>query len=39
MTLPLFEETYSVSRLADEVRALLREAYDGVWVAGEVHAF
>lgn len=39
MTLPLFEETYSVSRLAGEVRDLLRETYDGVWVAGEVHAF
>ncbi|MEO8503052.1 MAG: exodeoxyribonuclease VII large subunit [Acidobacteriota bacterium] len=38
MTLPLFPETYSVSALAGEVRALLREAYDGVWVTGEIHA-
>ncbi len=38
MTLPLFEETYTVGRLADEVRSLLREAYGSVWVTGEVHA-
>lgn len=33
---PLFEETYSVARLCDEVRALLNQAYFSVWVAGEV---
>jgi exodeoxyribonuclease VII large subunit len=38
MTLPLFEETYSVSQLADELRGMLREAFPSVWVAGEIHA-
>ncbi len=33
---PLFEETYSVARLCEEVRALLNRAYFSVWVAGEV---
>ncbi len=36
MTLPLFEETYSVSGLGSEVREFLGEAFRSVWVAGEV---
>ena len=36
MTLPLFEETYSVSRLCEEVRSFLAEAFSSVWVVGEV---
>jgi exodeoxyribonuclease VII large subunit len=36
VTLPLFEETYSVSRLGAEIRDFLAEAYGSVWVAGEV---
>src|SRR5260221_624416 len=38
MNLPLFEETYSVSTLADELRGMLRQAFPSVWVAGEIHA-
>ncbi len=33
---PLFEETYSVARLCEEVRDLLGQAFFSVWVAGEV---
>ncbi len=33
---PLFEETYSVARLCEEVRDLVNQAYFSVWVAGEV---
>lgn len=33
---PLFEETYSVARLCEEVRDLLNQAYFSLWVAGEV---
>jgi exodeoxyribonuclease VII large subunit len=36
VSLPLFEETYTVSRLGAEVRDFLGEAFRGVWVAGEV---
>jgi exodeoxyribonuclease VII large subunit len=35
VNLPLFEPTYSVSRLCGEVRDFLSEAFSGVWVAGE----
>lgn len=33
---PLFEETYSVARLCEEVRDLVNQAYFSLWVAGEV---
>lgn len=36
LTLPLFEETYSVSRLCEEVKSFLAEAFRSVWVVGEV---
>lgn len=36
MTLPLFEETYTVSRLCEEVKSFLAEAFSSVWVVGEV---
>lgn len=36
MNLPLFEETYSVSQLCDELRSFLNEAFASVWVVGEV---
>jgi exodeoxyribonuclease VII large subunit len=36
VTLPLFEETYTVSRLGGEVREFLGEAFRSVWVTGEV---
>ncbi|HEX3131182.1 MAG TPA: exodeoxyribonuclease VII large subunit [Thermoanaerobaculia bacterium] len=35
MSLPLFEPTYSVSRLCGEVRDFLGEAFSSVWVVGE----
>jgi exodeoxyribonuclease VII large subunit len=35
VTLPLFEPTYSVSRLCGEIRDFLGEAFQAVWVAGE----
>ncbi len=35
MSLPLFEPTYSVSRLCGEVRDFLGEAFASVWVVGE----
>lgn len=34
-SLPLFEPTYSVSRLCGEIRDFLGEAFASVWVAGE----
>jgi exodeoxyribonuclease VII large subunit len=36
MTLPFVAETYTVSRLGEEVRDFLGEAFRGVWVQGEV---
>jgi exodeoxyribonuclease VII large subunit len=36
VTLPLFEETYTVSALGAEVRDFLGEAFRSVWVAGEI---
>jgi len=36
VTLPLFEETYTVSRLGAEVREFLGEAFRSLWVTGEV---
>jgi exodeoxyribonuclease VII large subunit len=36
LTLPLFDETYTVSRLCEEVKSFLAEAFASVWVAGEV---
>lgn len=33
----LFEPTYSVAELCDEIRAFLTEAFPSVWVAGEVN--
>jgi exodeoxyribonuclease VII large subunit len=35
LSLPLFEPTYSVSRLCGEVRDFLGEAFASVWVVGE----
>jgi exodeoxyribonuclease VII large subunit len=35
LSLPLFEPTYSVSRLCGEVRDFLGEAFSSVWVVGE----
>ncbi|HYG63217.1 MAG TPA: exodeoxyribonuclease VII large subunit [Thermoanaerobaculia bacterium] len=35
LNLPLFEPTYSVSRLCGEIRDFLGEAFSAVWVAGE----
>lgn len=35
LSLPLFEPTYSVSRLCGEVREFLGEAFSSVWVVGE----
>lgn len=37
LSLPFAAETYSVSDLCFELRDLLAEAFDSVWVAGEVH--
>jgi exodeoxyribonuclease VII large subunit len=36
VSLPLFEETYTVSRLGAEVREFLGEAFRSLWVSGEV---
>ena len=36
MTLPLFPETYTISRLGQEIQSFLGEAFRSVWVAGEV---
>jgi exodeoxyribonuclease VII large subunit len=35
LSLPLFEPTYSVSRLCGEIRDFLSEAFPAVWVVGE----
>lgn len=36
MTLPLFDQTYSVADLCDEVKTFLGSAFGSLWVAGEV---
>lgn len=36
MTLPFAEPTYRVSQLCQEIRDFLGEAFDSLWVAGEV---
>jgi len=35
VTLPLFEPTYSVSRLCGEIRDVLGEVFSSIWVVGE----
>ena len=36
MSLPLFDPTWSVSQLCEEIRGFLGEAFPSLWVAGEV---
>lgn len=39
MNLPLFDRTYTVSELGEELSALVGEAYRDIWVTGEVQRF